>query len=119
MLSNLFQVEQLKTFFMSLREDGSFAEPFGSVITLYSNGIPKSNLKTPWTFTFKGRGLISSSLSIKNIMILDYIIENHEDDFISIKPNGHNECVVMVFRGIKCVYEAKLKFFDRIKRVNI
>ena len=116
-MSNLFQVELLKNFFMSLREDGSFAESFGSMITIYSHGIPKSNVSTPWDFTFKGRGLISSSLSIKNIMVLDYIIENHENDFISIRPNGHNGCVVMVFRGIKCVYEARMKIFDRIKRV--
>lgn len=104
---------------MALRENGTFAEPFGNMVTIYSHGIPKSNVYTPWNFTFKGRGLVSSALSIKNIAILDYIIENHEDDFISVRPNGHNECIVMVFRGIKCVYEARLKFFERIKKVHL
>lgn len=116
-MSNMYYIKRLREFLMFLRDENVFVENFGGVVTVYKNGNPVRNILPPWKFTFKGRGIVSSDLSIKNLTILNYIEENHENDYIVILPKNHNQCSILVFDGIQCIYEANIKFFTKIKRV--
>lgn len=110
-------LSKLKNFLYSLRIEGAYVETYGDVVTIHRSGVPTSNAVPPWRMKFNGRGIVSLKLTVKNLKIIDYVEDNHSQDYVVVLPKGDNHFLLMVFDGKRCVFESKMKFFKTIKRV--